>query len=151
MPESRDWTCPFCRMKTTRRLLRVPLCPICLEQSNDFLWVSAVQVLLLATGAISGVFFVIEELLLFFVLIAIKHRLPSVLDRFVDTHSAKCRDRRVLHVEPVIPNAGIFCPSDIMVAAILYQSPKQRYGRAVFQSAQCLDCGDFHIFHRVAH
>jgi hypothetical protein len=84
MPNNTDWTCPFCRMKTRRRLLRLPLCPICLEQSNDFLWVSAVQVVLLASGAINGLFFVVEEFLLFFVLIGIKHRLPSVLDRFTE-------------------------------------------------------------------
>ena len=36
-------------------------------------------------GAIDGLFFVIEELLLFFVLIGIKHRLPAVLDRLVET------------------------------------------------------------------
>jgi hypothetical protein len=78
------WTCPFCRMSTRRRLLRVPLCPICLEQSNDFLWVSLVQVGLLTAGAIDGLFFVVEEFLLFFVLIGIKHRLPAVLDRFTE-------------------------------------------------------------------
>ena len=84
MAENKPWTCPFCRMSTCRRLLRVPLCAICLEQSNDFLWVSLVQVALLAAGAIDGLFFVIEEVLLFFVLIVIKHRLPAVLDRFVE-------------------------------------------------------------------
>jgi len=71
-------------MRTHRRLFRLPLCPICLEQSNDFLWVSLVQVALLAAGAIDGLFFVIEEVLLFVVLIVIKHRLPAVLDRFVE-------------------------------------------------------------------
>ena len=84
MAENKPWTCPFCRMSTRRPLLRVPLCAICLEQSNDFLWVSLVQVALLAAGAIDGLFFVIEEVLLFFVLIVIKHRLPAVLDRFVE-------------------------------------------------------------------
>ena len=84
MTENKPWTCPFCRMGTRRRLLQVPLCAICLEQSNDFLWVSLVQVGLLSAGAIDGLFFVIEELLLFFVLIVIKHRLPAVLDRFVE-------------------------------------------------------------------
>jgi hypothetical protein len=84
MADSKPWTCPFCRMSTRRRLLRVPLCPICLEQSNDFLWVSLVQVGLLAAGAIDGLFFVVEEFLLFFALIGIKHRLPAVLDRFTE-------------------------------------------------------------------
>ncbi len=73
--------CPFCRMQATRRVGPLPLCPICLEQANDFVWVSAVQLVLLATGAINGLFFVIEEFLLFFVLIGIKHRLPPILDR----------------------------------------------------------------------
>ena len=89
MPETKDWICPFCRMRTSRRLFRLPLCPICLEQSNDFVWVSLVQVLLLLTGAIDGVFFVIEELLLFFVLIGVKHRLPPVFDRFMEDAEAK--------------------------------------------------------------
>ena len=83
MPDRNDWKCPFCRMNTRRRLFRVPLCPICLEQSNDFVWVSAVQVILLSIGAIDGLFFVIEEVLLFVVLIVIKHRVPALLDRFV--------------------------------------------------------------------
>ena len=78
------WTCPFCRMRTTRRLLRLPLCEICLEQTNDFFWVSLVQVALLAAGAIDGLFFVIEEPLLFFVLVGVKHRLPPLFDRFME-------------------------------------------------------------------
>lgn len=76
--------CPFCRMGTNRKLFRVPLCPICLEQANDFVWVSLVQVALLAVGAIDGWFFVTEEFLLFFVLIGVKHRLPLVFDRFME-------------------------------------------------------------------
>lgn len=78
------WTCPFCRMRTTRRLLRLPLCEICLEQTNDFFWVSLVQVALLTAGAIDGLFFVIEEALLFFVLVGVKHRLPPLFDRFME-------------------------------------------------------------------
>ena len=85
MSESRASTCPFCGMKSTRRLFRIPLCPICLEQSNDFVWVSAVQLVLLLAGVIDGLFFAIEELLLFFVLIVIKHRMPPILDRFTRT------------------------------------------------------------------
>ena len=84
MPDEPTAKCPFCRMQTKRRLFRLPICSICLDQSNDFVWVSAVQLVLLATGIISGWFFVAEELLLFFVLIAIKHRLPPLLDRFVE-------------------------------------------------------------------
>ncbi len=84
MPDKKPAKCPFCRMQAKRRVFRVPLCPICLEQSNDFIWVSAVQLVFLAVGAINGWFFVAEELLLFFVLIGIKHRLPPILDRFVE-------------------------------------------------------------------
>ncbi len=84
MPDVQSSKCPFCRMQTTRRLFRVPLCAICLEESKDFIWVSAVQLALLAAGVIDGWFFVAEEVLLFFVLIGIKHRLPPVLDRFVE-------------------------------------------------------------------
>ncbi len=79
------WRCPFCRMETQTRLFRVPLCAICLEQSNDFVWVSLVQILLLLIGAIDGLFFVIEEVLLFFVLIVVKHRVPSLLARFTES------------------------------------------------------------------
>ncbi len=78
------WKCIFCRMQTEVRAFRVPLCPICFEQSNDFIWVSLVQLLLLGAGAISGLFFVIEEILLFVVLIVIKHRIPSILGRFTE-------------------------------------------------------------------
>ena len=76
------WKCIFCRMATDVRVFRVSLCPICLEQTNDFIWVSLVQLLLLSVGAISGFFFVVEEVLLFFVLVVVKHRVPSLLERF---------------------------------------------------------------------
>ena len=81
---AKAWRCVFCRMDTRERVARLPLCAICLEQSNDFIWVSAVQVLLLLAGAIDGLFFVIEEALLFFVLVVVKHRIPSLLERFVE-------------------------------------------------------------------
>ncbi len=71
------WKCLFCRMATGERVLRAPLCAICWEQVNDFIWVSFIQVILLASGAISGFFFVVEEVLLFFVLI-IQHRVPPI-------------------------------------------------------------------------
>ena len=85
MTDALSWTCPFCGMKTMRRLFRLPLCAICLEQSNDFVWVSAVQLVLLLAGVIDGLFFAIEEVLLFFVLIVVKHRMPPILDRFTRT------------------------------------------------------------------
>lgn len=84
MPDERPWKCPFCRMETQKRIFRVPICPICLDQSNDFIWVSLVQLVLLVGGAIDGWFFVAEEVILFVVLIVIKHRLPPILDRFVE-------------------------------------------------------------------
>ncbi len=78
---SLPWKCVFCRMATGWRVLRAPLCAICWEQLNDCIWVSFVQVALLASGAIDGLFFVIEEVLFFFVLIVIKHRVPPILGR----------------------------------------------------------------------
>ncbi len=78
------WKCVFCRMATGWRVLRAPLCAICWEQLNDFIWVSLVQVILLAMGAINGLFFVVEEVLLFFVLIVIVHRVPPILGRFTE-------------------------------------------------------------------
>ena len=44
------WKCLFCRMATGLRVLRAPLCAICWEQVNDFIWVSFVQVVFLALG-----------------------------------------------------------------------------------------------------
>ncbi len=75
------WKCLFCRMATGERVLRAPLCAICWEQVNDFIWVSFVQVVLLALGTIDGLFFVVEEVLLFFVLIVIQHLVPPILGR----------------------------------------------------------------------
>jgi len=68
--------CWFCRMKNPSRWLGIPLCPICRDQMYDFLWVTLVQTIIWMFGGISGLFFVIDELLLFFVLIIIKHRIP---------------------------------------------------------------------------
>lgn len=81
--ESRPWRCLFCRMPTGTRLFGVPLCPICRDQVQDFVWVSGIQGSLAAAGFISGLQFAIEEALLFGVLVLIKHRLPSFFDRFV--------------------------------------------------------------------
>ncbi len=81
--ESKPWRCPFCRMHTGVRLFRVPLCPICRDQMQDFVWVSAIQGALVAAGFISGLQFAVEELLLFGILVVVKHRLPSIFDRFV--------------------------------------------------------------------
>lgn len=61
-------------MDTELQWLRLPLCSICRDQLYDFTWVSAVQVALFLFGGIDGLFFVIEEILLFAVLVLIKHR-----------------------------------------------------------------------------
>jgi hypothetical protein len=59
-------------MATGWRVLRAPLCTICWETLNDFIWVSFVQVALLALGAINGLFFVI------------KHRVRPILGRITE-------------------------------------------------------------------
>jgi len=64
-------------MATSLRWLRIPVCPICRDQLYDFAWVSAVQTIVWLFGAISGWFFVIDEILLFIVLVIVKHRVPS--------------------------------------------------------------------------
>ncbi len=50
---------------------------------QDFVWVSGIQGMLVAAGFISGLQFAVEELLLFGILVVVKHRLPSIFDRFV--------------------------------------------------------------------
>lgn len=67
--------CLFCRMRCRTRFLRVSMCAICRDQAYDFLWVSGVQGVLAAVGLLSGVLFVVEELLLFAVLVLVKHRI----------------------------------------------------------------------------
>ncbi len=76
------WRCLFCRMRTGVRLFRVPVCAICRDQVQDFVWVSVVLLALVPTGFISGTQFVVEELLLFGVLVLVKHRIPGIFDRF---------------------------------------------------------------------
>lgn len=63
-------------MQTTLRWLGMPLCPICRDQLYDFMWVSVVQTLVWILGGIDGWFFVIDEILLFVVLVIVKHRVP---------------------------------------------------------------------------
>ena len=83
--EENPWRCLFCRMQTGVRLFRIPLCPICRDQLQDFVWVSAIQGTLVAAGFISGLQFAVEEVLLFGILVLVKHRLPSIFDRFVQS------------------------------------------------------------------
>ena len=63
-------------MRSTVRWMGVPICPICRDQLYDFVWVSAVQTIVWMLGGIDGWFFVIDEILLFLVLVVVKHRLP---------------------------------------------------------------------------
>jgi hypothetical protein len=70
-------------MATGVRLFRMPVCPICRDQVQDFVWVSGIQGALVAGGIISGLQFAVEEVLLFVVLVVVKHRLPSIFDRFI--------------------------------------------------------------------
>lgn len=67
--------CIFCRMRSGIRFLGVPMCGICRDQAYDFLWASAVQALLVAFGLLSGLTFLLEEVLLFSVLVLVKHRI----------------------------------------------------------------------------
>jgi len=80
---SQPWSCLFCRMHTGVRLFRVPVCHICRDQLQDFVWASGIQGALVAVGLLGGMQFLVEELFLFGVLVVIKHRLPSIFDRFV--------------------------------------------------------------------
>ncbi len=82
MSESRKSTrCLFCWMPTSFRWLRMPLCFICRDQLYDFVWVTIVQTILWMAGGIDGYFFVIEEVLLFAVLVLIKHRVKLPWDK----------------------------------------------------------------------
>ena len=83
--ERQPWRCVFCRMQTGVRLFRVPLCHICRDQVQDFVWVSGIQGSLVGIGLLSGLQFAVEELLLFGVLVLVKHRLPGIFDRFVQS------------------------------------------------------------------
>ncbi len=69
--------CWFCFMQTPLRWLGIPVCSICRDQLYDFFWVSIVQTIVWLLGGIDGLFFVIDEILLFLVLVVVKHRLPA--------------------------------------------------------------------------
>jgi hypothetical protein len=58
------------------------MCPICKDQVQDFLWVSAVQSSIVAFGGMSRLFFVVDEILLFAVLIFAKHKVNPWIGRF---------------------------------------------------------------------
>ncbi len=64
-------------MRSSLRWMGIPICAICRDQLYDFVWVSAVQTIVWMLGGIDGWFFVIDEILLFLVLVVVKHRLPA--------------------------------------------------------------------------
>jgi len=68
--------CWFCRMRNPHRWLGFRVCTICRDQLYDFMWVSLVQTIVWMLGGISGWFFIIDEILLFIVLVIVKHRIP---------------------------------------------------------------------------
>ncbi len=73
--------CVFCRMTVTQRFLRLPMCSICRDQSYDFLWASSVQVVITAAGGMGIRAFTVNEVLLFIVLVVVKHRVAAPWDR----------------------------------------------------------------------
>lgn len=84
IPVDRDpWRCRFCRMSTGTRLFGIPVCSICQDQLQDFVWVSLVQGVCVLIGWVNGIQFLVEEVALFGVLVLVKHRLPSVFEPFV--------------------------------------------------------------------
>lgn len=76
------WRCAFCHMRTGTRLFRIPVCTICRDQLQDFVLVSVILTALLPSGFVSGTQFIVEEVLMFGALVLVKHRLPSIFERF---------------------------------------------------------------------
>jgi len=70
-------------MSTGTRLFGLPVCTICQDQLQDFVWVSLVQGACVFLGWVNGIQFLVEEVALFGVLVLVKHRLPSVFEPFV--------------------------------------------------------------------
>jgi hypothetical protein len=68
-------------MSTPYRFVGLPMCPICRDQSYDFLWASLVQTIVVVAGGMSGFFFVVDEALLFTVLVLVKHRIRPPWER----------------------------------------------------------------------
>lgn len=73
--------CPFCRMQTELRFARMSVCPICRDQLYDFCWASVVQAIVAFAFGLGGLFFVVEEVLLFVALVFVKHRIPPPWER----------------------------------------------------------------------
>jgi len=80
-PEASGSKCLFCRMATTHHFLALPVCAICRDQLYDFVWASGVQAALVLAGLLGGLTFVLEEVLLFTVLVFVKHRIPPPWER----------------------------------------------------------------------
>ena len=72
--------CWFCFMRTSMHWMGIPLCSICRDQLYDFVWVSVVQTIVWVVGGIGGLYFIIDEVLLFLVLVVVKHRIPAPWD-----------------------------------------------------------------------
>ena len=73
--------CPFCRMQAEGRLLRIPVCHICRDQLYDFFWASGVQAAVALAFQLGGLVFLVEEVLLFSVLVLVKHRFTPPWER----------------------------------------------------------------------
>jgi len=73
-PNSHTSKCPFCRMQSESRLMNIPVCAICRDQLYDFAWVSGVQAVVTLLFNLGGIVFIVQEILLFAVLIFVKHR-----------------------------------------------------------------------------
>jgi hypothetical protein len=61
-------------MKSVGRFLWIPVCAICRDQLYDFTWASGVQGVVALAFSLGGIVFLVEEVLLFFVLVLVKHR-----------------------------------------------------------------------------
>jgi len=81
--DPQPWRCLFCRMHTGVKLFAIPVCPICRDQVQDFVLVTGVLGILVTAGFISSLQFAVEEVLIFGVLVLVKHRLPGLFDRFL--------------------------------------------------------------------
>ncbi len=53
--ENQPWRGFLCRAHTGVRLFWIPVCYICRDQVQDFVWVSGIQGALVAAGVIGGV------------------------------------------------------------------------------------------------
>jgi hypothetical protein len=68
-------------MRVVGRFLRIPVCAICRDQLYDFIWASAVQAAVTLAFDLGGVVFLVEEVLLFAVLVLVKHRVTPPWER----------------------------------------------------------------------